>query len=127
MSGNNSKPKLRTGKKQAVTAPRPPRFAETDIVGPAYYGDRERVEKRIASRIDVNSTDPATGLSALHVAVGTNNLSLARLLVETHNAQFFPDRFGRWPSLIAIECEVSNELADYIVNAEARFLEARSG
>jgi hypothetical protein len=112
----------RTAGQDAKTEPRRPRFLSWDTVGPAYHGDIEALEKRLAGGIDVNTIDQATGLSALHVAVGTNNLALTRKLVEEHKAAFFADAFGRWPSLIAAECQVSEELSAYIVDAEARFL-----
>lgn len=104
-------------------AARQPRYFELDLLGPVYYADTETVEKRLADGFDVNMTDDVTGLSALHVAVGTNNLPLVKILVEKHHAEFFADRLGRWPSLIAAECQVDEALCDYIVEAEARFLE----
>lgn len=109
-------------KQAAKAAPRQPRYLSWDTVGPAYYGDTDALEKRLAGGIDVNTIDQATGLSALHVAVGTNNFELTKKLVEEHKAAFFADAFGRWPSLIAAECAVSDELADYITEQEARFL-----
>lgn len=107
---------------QTKADPRTPRFLEWDMVGPAYHGDTAVVEKRIAAGIDVNMVDQATGLSALHVAVGTNNLDLTKTLVEEHGAAFFADCYGRWPSLIALRHAKSEELVDYVCEAEARFL-----
>ncbi|WP_217356913.1 ankyrin repeat domain-containing protein [Ruegeria sp. HKCCA4812] len=111
---------------QTKAEPRQARFFEWDIVGPAYHGATDVVDKQIAKGLDVNMVDQSTGLSALHVAVGTNNLALTKKLVEEHGAAFFADKRGRWPSVIAIECEVSDELAVYIAEAEARFLEQES-
>jgi uncharacterized protein len=71
---------------------------------------------------DVNEFDAATGLAALHLAVGYNDMALARVLIEEGGAAFFPDRFGRWPSLIAAENRVDDELSLYIVEKEAEFL-----
>lgn len=99
------------------------RYADDDMLACAYRGENEKVEAAVAGGADVSMVDAPTGLSALHIAVGTNNLKLARLLVEQYRAGFFPDQRGRWPSLIAIECDVDEELADYITEAEARFLE----
>lgn len=115
--------KQRVEELERARAKRPPRYLEWDLLGPVYNADAEVVEKRLADGLDVNMTDDVTGLSALHVAVGTNNLALVKTLVEKHHAKFFADRRGRWPSLIAAECGVSAELNDYIVEAEARFLE----
>ncbi|KAB2884143.1 MAG: ankyrin repeat domain-containing protein [Albidovulum sp.] len=89
----------------------------------AYRGETDKVLAALAAGADVDMVDAPTGLSALHIAVGTNNLKLTRALVEQYRAGFFPDRAGRWPSLIAIECDVDEDLADYITEAEARFLE----
>lgn len=95
---------------------------EHDMLAAAYDGDSEAVAKALAAGAPIDMTDSETGLSALHIAVGTNNLALVRNLVEKHNASFFPDKFGRWPSLIAAECKVDDDLSDYIVEQEARYL-----
>lgn len=99
-----------------------PTYTNTDILGPAYWADMAKLEDWLAKGYDVDYRDPATGLSALHIAVGSNNLTMAKALVETHKAAFFADRFGRWPSMMAIECEASEEMTDYITQAEADFL-----
>jgi hypothetical protein len=67
----------------------------------------------------INATDPATGMSQLHIAAGTNRLDKVRSLVEA-GARFFPDNEGRWPSTIAVICETDEELIDYIIAAEER-------
>ena len=54
---------------------------------------------------DVATVHEQTGLTALHIAAGTNNLPLAAILIEDWNAPFGPDRFGRWPTVIAAECK----------------------
>ncbi len=82
-------------KQQAKAEPRQARFFEWDLVGPAYHGATDVVEKRIDKGLDVNMVDQATGLSALHVAVGTDNLALTKKLVEEHGAAFFADNHGR--------------------------------
>jgi hypothetical protein len=99
------------------------RYEEDDMLACAYRGDTEKVVAALAGGAAIDMVDAPTGLCALHIAVGTNNLTLARLLVEQYGARFFPDRAGRWPSLIAVECDVDEELADYITETEARFLE----
>jgi hypothetical protein len=60
-------------------------------------------------------------MTALHLAVGRNNIRLARALVQA-GAKFIPDGQGRMPSTIAAELEVDEELQDYIVEAEAKAL-----
>ena len=81
-----------------------------------------------ANRLDdlLGQTEPRTGLTALHIAVGQNNLEMAKVLVEA-GAKFQADLLGRWPSTIAAECEVSEELCDFIVEAEEKALLAEQG
>lgn len=68
----------------------------------------------------MNSVHEQTGLSPLHLAVGMNNLVLTRYLIEQAGAKIRPDRSGRWPTVIAAECEVSEAMSDYIVEQEAK-------
>ena len=72
----------------------------------------------------INSTHSRTGLTALHIGVGRNNLPMTKKLVEA-GAAFVPDVYGRMPSVIAAEMEVSGELADYIYEAEIRAQQAQ--
>ena len=72
----------------------------------------------------LEEVDPLTGMNCLHLAVGRNNLEMTKALV-TGGAAFVPDREGRMPSVIAAEMEVSEELADYIYEAESRALQAQ--
>ncbi|MHA6266350.1 ankyrin repeat domain-containing protein [Aliiroseovarius sp. CAU 1755] len=99
-----------------------PRYDQNDFLAMAYRGQTDDVLAALRGGADIAMTDEGTGLNALHLAVGTNNLRLTKALVEDHDPVFAADKFGRWPSLIAIECEVSDELSDYIVEAEAKFL-----
>src|SRR5690349_17138824 len=69
----------------------------------------------------LDDLDPVTGMNALHIAVGRNSLEIARLLVEA-GIKFIPDNEGRMPSLIAALCDVSEELVDYIIDAEEQAL-----
>ena len=92
----------------------------------AYQGDIDRV-RALLIQPQTAIPDPETGLSVLHVAVGTNNLPLTRFLVETARIPFEPDAQGRWPSVIAAECGVSEQLNDYIVEQESAFIGAQGG
>jgi len=85
-------------------------------------GNPDAVKRALGYGVSVNAIDPATGLTALHFAVGLNDLALTRFLIEHCGAAFGPDRFGRWPTLVAAECGVDDELSDYIVAKEAAFL-----
>ena len=96
---------------------------EQRLLMAAYGGDINGIQAALKLGADINATHPETGLSALHIAVGVNDIFLCRYLVEKCSVGFFPDRFGRWPTLIAAECQVDDALSDYIVEAEARYLE----
>lgn len=112
----------------AAQTPQPgrDRSGSHDANGPllkaAYAADSAAVIAALEEGADVNAGDPVTGLTALHIAVGTNNLPLARILIEDWGASFGPDGKGRWQSVIAAECRVDDRLADYIVEAESKFL-----
>lgn len=86
----------------------------------AYGAHWDGVIAALEAGADVDHTDPDTGLSALHLAIGTNNLALARMLIEDWGAAIEPDGRGRWPSVIAARCGVDAALADYIVEAEEK-------
>lgn len=93
----------------------------------AYALDVPAAVAALEGGADVAAVHEETGLTALHVAAGTNNLALAKILIETWHAPFGPDRFGRWPTAVAAECEAGEELCDYIVEQEALFLKRQSG
>lgn len=89
----------------------------------AHDGDLDGVQQAVAQGANVNLWHDQTGLTALHFAVGTNNLALVKYLLETAGAEIVPDRSGRWPTVIAAECRVDEAMADYIVEKEAALLE----
>jgi hypothetical protein len=101
-------------------------LAEVDasLLRSAHAGFIDLVKTALEQGASVAAADPRDGLTALHIAVGTNNLPMARLLIEEWKAPFGPDSFGRWPSVVAAECCVSEELCDYIVEQEAAALAA---
>lgn len=96
--------------------------AELAFLCAVYDGDGAKAIAALKRGVDVNATDGILGVTALHIAVGTNNLSLTRTLVEDWNAAFKPDATGRWPTLIAAQARVDDALADYIVEAEAKYI-----
>ena len=99
------------------------RYPADDMLAAARKGDAGTVLAALARGEDVDETDEKTGLSALHLAIASDNLSLVKALVEEHGASFFADKSGRWPSSMAANLNsVSDELSDYIVHAEAKFL-----
>jgi ankyrin repeat protein len=97
----------------------PERFGEA-LLGRAYNNELNEVQRLLEyHRAPIDFIDPRTGLSALHIAVGRNHLALAKYLVE-RGASFLPDNQGRMPTTIAAECEVSDEMCDFIAEAEAK-------
>lgn len=96
--------------------------ADQALLRSAYAADTKGVIAALEDGANVNAADQTTGLTALHIAVGTNNLHLTRILVEDWEAGFGPDAKGRWPTLIAAEAQVDEPLADFIVMAEAQAL-----
>jgi ankyrin repeat protein len=93
-----------------------------NLVQAAYAGNLGGVREAVSQGADVDFMHAQTGLSALHIAVGTNNFAMTRYLIEDGEARFCPDRSGRWPSVIAAECGASEQLCDYIVEMEAKAL-----
>jgi ankyrin repeat protein len=93
-------------------------FAQCLLLQAAYDGDTDLVKELLEDGVSLEAADKTTGMRALHLAVGCNHLDLARFLVE-RGASFVPDKRGRMPTTIAALCEVSEELCDFIVEAEA--------
>ncbi|WP_143748771.1 ankyrin repeat domain-containing protein [Mesorhizobium sophorae] len=85
----------------------------------ADQADEDELRRLVEEVTDINIPDAATGMTALHLSIGRNAMGAVRLLVE-RGAKFVPDKFGRMPSTVAVECEASDELIDFIVDAEAR-------
>jgi hypothetical protein len=90
---------------------------QSALLDSAYQGAIELVDSFL-ELVAIDTADKATGMTALHLAVGRNHLDVVRLLVD-RGASFLPDKQGRMPPTIAAECEVSEELCDFIVEAEA--------
>jgi hypothetical protein len=93
-----------------------------ELLTAAYNGHDAEVRAALERGADIAAQHKETGLSALHIAVGTNNLPLVKLLVEEWKAPFAVDGFGRMPTAVAAECCASEELCDYIVEKEAQAL-----
>ena len=96
-----------------------PSLGQSLLLESAYNGDIEVVDKLLKLGVSLDAADKVTGMTALHLAVGRDHLALVRLLVE-RGASFVLDKQGRMPTIIAAECEVSEELCDFIAEAEAR-------
>ena len=91
------------------------------LLGAAYENNIRYVENLLHARNapPVDFADEHTGMTALHIAVGRDHLPLAQFLVK-RGAAFMPDKQGRMPSTVAAECEVSDEMCDFIAEAEAK-------
>lgn len=60
------------------------------LISAANIGSITEAKHAVATGADVNAFDPLTGLSALHFAIGTDNLSMARYLIEEAGATVGP-------------------------------------
>jgi len=65
--------------------------------------------------------DTAHGMTLIHYACIYDNLEAVHLLLE-RNAPLVPDKDGRMPSILAAIAKASEELQDYIAQAEDRAL-----
>ena len=95
--------------------------ANKELLAAAHDGQLDRVKAAHASGADINHLSESIGLSALHLAIGRSHLDIVKYLVETAGAEFKPDRFGRWPTVIAAQCRSSAEICDYVVEREAAY------
>jgi ankyrin repeat protein len=86
-----------------------------------YARNVELVHEILYEVPDIDQID-YRGLTALHIAIGVESLPIARLLVSA-GAAFIGDRYGRMPSLLAADCRASDELLDFILNAEENYIQ----
>lgn len=91
----------------------------------AYNADFDGAIGALEAGADIDFADPETGLAALHIAVGTNQLALVRVLIEDWGATIGPDGRGRWPTVIAASGRVDDDLSDYMVEIEQKTLSKR--
>lgn len=61
----------------------------------AYPADFDGVIAALEAGADIDFADPGSGLAALHIAVGTNQVTLGRDLIEEWGATIGPDGRGR--------------------------------
>lgn len=95
-----------------------PKLGQKLLLEGAYDGNIELVTRLLDHGVSPAAIDVRTGMNALHLAVGRNHFELTRLLVR-RGTPFVPDKRGRMPTTIAAQCEVSEELCDFIAEAEA--------
>ncbi|MCW8087722.1 ankyrin repeat domain-containing protein [Sabulicella glaciei] len=98
------------------------RLADLELLLAADAHSVNGIRTALQKGANIDARHPDMGISALHIAIGNNDLALCRFLIEECSARFFPDKFGRWPTLIAAECHADETLSDYIVEQEALFL-----
>ena len=100
-----------------------PHFGSPEVMFAACWsGNLDLLSESHALGVDINLVEDGTGLSPLHIAVGSNDYTMCRRLIEDFGARFFPDRFGRWPSLVAIECGAEDWLCAYVAEREENYL-----
>ena len=81
--------------------------------------DFSKVAKELDGGGEVDWINPDCGLPLLHYAVGRNRKHIVRILLE-RGATVGPDAHGRWPSILALQCECDDEICDMIEAAEER-------
>ena len=105
---------------EAANREDPKHMLRTLLLHCANFGEIPAVRQLLDEQnVPLDSFDEETGFTALHIAVGRDQLKLAQYLVE-RGAAFLPDKKGRMPSTIAEECEVSDAMCDFIAEAEAK-------
>lgn len=95
---------------------------DESMLAACFRGDMRALADAYMLGANFNAVDGATGLSALHIATGSNDYEMCQILIQSYGAGFFPDRFGRWPSVVALECGASEHLCVYIAEQEERYL-----
>ena len=111
----------------AIEVPPPGHMRGPELLRAAYRGHIDRLDALLHQEELRTLSDPKTGLNLLHIAVGTNNLPLTRFLVEEIGIPFGPDAQGRWPTVVAAECGVSEAVNDYIVEKESAYINSQGG
>lgn len=83
-------------------------------------GDIDKAEGARRAGADVNAIDALSKLAPIHAAVVTENLDVAKYLVERCDVNFGADGSGRWPTAMSFESKLG-KFSDYILEAEANF------
>lgn len=109
--------------RQMGVVQRPARRTDIELLLAADAHSIRGIRAALEQGANIDARHPDTGVSALHIAIGNNDLVLCRFLIEECKAGFFADKFGRWPTLVAAECQVDDELGDYIAEQEEKFLQ----
>jgi len=121
--------KMKTSEPYKFEPPKPDnsplKFAATDhtIWSHALAGDLVAVEQSISRFPNlIDYANPDTGMTMLHYAAAGDQLGAARFLVD-RGASFSLDHFGRYPSLVAINCAANADLIDLLEEAESEYLD----
>lgn len=93
-----------------------------DLLRAVYVGDFQSAKMALEAGTPVDVTDPETGLCSFHIAIGTDNLFLAKYLREQWHAAVFPDARGRLPTVIAAQCRTSEAMNEYVLEVELKAL-----
>jgi ankyrin repeat protein len=63
---------------------------DLNLVQAAYAGNLDEVRKAVSQGADIDAVHEQTGLTAVHIAVGTSKLALTRFLIEEGGARLGP-------------------------------------
>lgn len=84
-----------------------------------HNGDLDRVRAALREGIHVDTLDPLTGMTALHIAAGLGDAELTKFLIEEAGASFGPDAMGRPPVSVAIDAGAGDEqFFEYLMEKE---------
>lgn len=90
------------------------------VIKAAYMGDIRLMWAAKGMGANLGTAEADTGLTAVHIAAGIDDLAMLRYLIEEEKIGLSADRFGRWPSIVAAECRASVEVIEYLADAEAK-------
>lgn len=83
-------------------------------------GDVDKVRQLLASpEIDINYTEPGTGLTALHIAAGRNAAAVLRILVATGRCDLgIKDAQGRTAAVVAVTVGRNAAVGRYLADLQ---------
>lgn len=83
-------------------------------------GDVDKVRQLLANpEIDINYTEPGTGLTALHIAAGRNAVAVLRLLAGTGRCDLgIRDAQGRTAAIVAVTVGRNPAVGRYLADLQ---------
>ena len=92
-----------------------------ELIVAAESGNLPGVEKAVAEGAQVNHPSMFDKMTALHIAAGNGNDAMVDYLLSVGADVKLQDKYGRTPSVVAIECGWY-ELADRLTDLECQFI-----